>query len=204
LKQFLNDERNAYLQAVKAQAQAQNFKPLNRASGRFATTFAAGSLGIKYGIFPWDRDDLLQAVLSCQLDGLHYSLTKNQQADRSVVGLRRKVVRYLVDNRDQFWNLDEKMPRLGEHKFGSVPGYFATFKGKKWFYLTADQLKAIIGTGENAHHLKADLVADGLLDRASTGKYLVQRPIFSSAKGNKGHKWVHAFSAKILQDRDQD
>jgi hypothetical protein len=96
------------------------------------------------------------------------------------------------------------MPRLGEHKFGSVPGYFATFKGKKWFYLTADQLKAIIGTGENAHHLKADLVADGLLDRASTGKYLVQRPIFSSAKGNKGHKWVHAFSAKILQDRDQD
>jgi hypothetical protein len=28
-------------------------------------------------------------------------------------------------------------------------------------------------------------VADGLLDQASNGKYLVQRPIFSGAKGNK-------------------
>ena len=43
------------------------------------------------------------------------------------------------------------MPRrlgLGKHTFGSVPGYKATFKGKKWYYLTSNQLKEIIGGGE--------------------------------------------------------
>jgi hypothetical protein len=204
LKQFLKAERNVYLQAIKAQAQAQNLKPLNRASGRFATTFAVGSLGIKYGILPWTRDDLLQAILSCQLDGLRYSQTKNQQADSSVAGMRRKVVSYLADNRGQFRNLDKKMPPLGKHNFGSRPGYSATFKGKKWFYLTTDQLKSITGSGENANQLKAHLVAEGLLGGMSTGKYLVQRRIFSHAKGNKGYRWVHAFRAKILQDRGQD
>jgi putative DNA primase/helicase len=202
LKQFLKAERNVYLQAIKTQAQAQNLKPLNRASGRFATTFAAGSLGIKYQIFPWTRDDLLQVILICQLDGLRHS--QNQQADSSVAGLRRDLVRYLADNRDQFRNLDEEMPPLGKHKFGSVPGYFATFKGKKWFYLTADKLQAIIRTGDNADQLKTELVADGLLDRAPNGKFLVQRRVFSGVKGNKGYRWVHAFRAKIQQDRAQD
>src|ERR1700730_1889741 len=204
LKEFLKTERNVYLQAIKDQVQGQNLKPLNRASGRFATTFAAGSLGIKYGILPWTRDDLLQAILICQLDGLRHSQTKNEQADTSVAGLRRKVVRYLAENRDQFRNLDKKMPLLGKHKFGSVPGYFATFKNREWFYLTADQLKAIIGSGKNADQLRSELAADGLLDQASTGKYLVQRPIFSGAKGNKGYRWVHALRGKILQDRAQD
>jgi putative DNA primase/helicase len=204
LKQVLKEERKAYLQALQATTEAQNLRPLNRASGRFATTFAAGSLGIKYGILPWTREDLLQAILSCQLDGLRYSQVKNEPVDTSVSGLRRKLVRYLADNRDQFRNLDENMPASGTHAFGSVPGYFATFKGKKWFYLTADKLQAIIRTGDNTDQLKTELAADGLLDRASTGKYLVQRRIFSGAKGNKGHRWVHAFRAKILQDRDQN
>jgi putative DNA primase/helicase len=204
LKRFLKAERNVYLQAIKGQAQVHNLKPLNRASGRFATTFAAGSLGIRYGIFPWDRDHLLQAILSCQLDGLRHSQVINEQADSSVAGLRGKVVRYLADNRDQFKNLDKKMPGRGKHKFGSVAGYFATFKGKKWFYLTSDKLKEIIGSGENADQLKTELAADGLLDRASSGKYLVQRRIFSEANGNKGYRWVHAVRAKILQDRAQD
>ena len=47
----------------------RDLRPLNRASGRFATTFAAGSLAIKYQIFRWSREDLLEAILTCQLDG---------------------------------------------------------------------------------------------------------------------------------------
>ena len=85
---------------------------------------------------------------------------------------------------------------LGKHTFGSAPGYFATFKGKKWYYVTADQLKKIIGSGDNGDLLKRQLVADGLMAGASTGKFVVQRKIFP-AKGNKGHRWVHAFRAKI-------
>jgi hypothetical protein len=94
------------------------------------------------------------------------------------------------------------MPRrlgLGKHTFGSVPGYKATFKGKKWYYLTSDQLKGIIDRGGNARLLMDELAAAGLMDR-STGRHVVQRPIFSG-KGNKGYEWVHAFRAKIVQDR---
>jgi putative DNA primase/helicase len=76
LKRFLKEERLAYLQVLKAKAVAEKLKPLNRASGRFATVFAAGSLAIKYEIFQWKRDDLLQAILSCQLDGLTRTTTR--------------------------------------------------------------------------------------------------------------------------------
>jgi hypothetical protein len=202
LRESLAGWRNEYVRAFKQQARAEHLKPLQRSTGRCATLYAAGRLAMTYDLVPWSRDDLLQAILTCQLDGLRHSQLQPQQADTSAAGLRRKLVRYLVDNRDQFWNLDKKMPRLGKHTFGSVPGYFARFKGKKWFYLTADQLKAVIGTGEKADQLRADLVADDLLDRASTGKYLVQRPIFSGAKGNKGYRWVHALRVRILQERE--
>jgi putative DNA primase/helicase len=199
LKRFLKRERTAYLQAIKTKTEAENFRPLNRASGRFATVFAAGSLAIKYGIFRWDRQALLQAVLSCQLDGLRHSQRQEEQADTSVAGLRRKLVRYFEDHHESFKNLDAKMPRLGNHTFGSAPGYEATFKGKKWLYVTADQLKKIIGSGDNADQLKKELAANGFMDQTSKGKYVVQRQIFAGAKGNKGHRWVHAFLAKILQ-----
>ena len=191
LKRFLSRERTAYLQAIKTRAQAEELTPLNRASGRFATVFAASSWAIKYRIFRWNRQALLQAILSCQLDGLRHSKVADEQADTSVSGLRRKLVRYLKERRNEF----RKVPRPGKHTFGSAPGYVATFKGTKWYYLTSDQLKKIIGSGGNADLLKKELVADGLMDRASTGKYVVQRPIFP-AKGNKGHRWVHAFRAQ--------
>jgi hypothetical protein len=185
---------------IRSRAQAASPDTESKAP---AAAYAAGRLAITYGLVPWTEKELLQAILCCQLDGLRYSQTKNQQADTSVAGLRGKLVRYLADNRDQFKNMDENMPAMGTHEFGSVRGYCATFKGEKWLYLHADQLKTIIGSGKNADQLKADLVADGLLNQASNGKYLIQRPVFA-AKGNKGYRWVHAFRAKILQDRDHD
>ena len=197
LKKFLKRERTAYLKSINAKAQAAGLKPLNRASGRFATAFAAGSLAIEYGIFRWKRSDLLRAILACQVNGLRRSTVQRDRADTSIPGLRRKLVHYLKDNRGTFM----KLPRLGTHKFRSAPGYIATFKGKKWLYLTAGQLTKIIGAGEHAAQLKKELVKNGLMAAGPQGKYVVQRPIFA-AKGNKGHKWVHAFRAKILKEQD--
>jgi putative DNA primase/helicase len=204
LKRLLKRERAAYLRAIKAKAQAEKLKPLNRASGRFATVFAAGSLAIRHKIFPWDRNELLQAILSCQLDGLWAAKTERLATDTSASGLRRKLIAHLRERRSKFMDLDEDKPRLGEHKFGSVPGYIATFKDKKWFYLTAPRLRRVIGTGENAARLKKELVQTGMLASRGNGKCLVQRPIFSGAKSNKGHKWVHAFRARLLKQQPQD
>jgi putative DNA primase/helicase len=194
----------SYLKAIKAKARAEELKPLNRASGRFATVFAAGSLAVRYKIFLWDRDELLQAILSCQLDGLRAAKTERLATDTSVSGLRRKLVTFLQDHQSEFLDLRKAMPRLKGHTFGSVPGYVASFKDKKWFYLTADQLGGIIGPGNDAVRLKKELVQTGMLASRANGKCLVQRPIFSGAKGNKGHKWVHAFRARLLKQQPQD
>ena len=104
---------------------------------------------------------MLQAILSCQLDGLRHVQAEHLATDTSVSGLRRKLITYLRERRSKFMDLDEDKPGLAKHEFGSVPGYIATFKGKKWFYLTDDQLGEIIGTGENADRLKKELVVKG-------------------------------------------
>jgi hypothetical protein len=199
LQKSLAGWRNRYIRVLKSKAQAEHLKPLQRPTSRCATVYAAGRLAITYGLVPWTEKQLLQAILSCQLDGLRHSKVQDEQGDTSVSGLRRKLVEYLRNRRGEFMDLDEGMPHLGWHEFGSVPGYKASFKGKKCYYLTADQLKGIIGGSENAKLLKEEFAADGLMDRTSTRKYVVQRPIFAGVKGNKGHKWVHAFRAKILQ-----
>jgi len=200
LKRFLKEERLAYLQVLEAKAAVENLRPLNRASGRFATVFAAGSWAIRYEIFHWQRDYLLQAVLSCQLDGLTRPKVQPEQPDTSISDLRTKLVRYFREHRKEFMNLDEKMPGLGKHTLGSVPGYFATFKRKKWLYLTADQLTRIIGRGGRPGKLKKELVQVGMMASTPGGKFVVQRPIFSGAKGNKGYGSVHAFRLKLLKD----
>jgi hypothetical protein len=100
-------------------------------------------------------------------------------------------------------DLDKRMPRLGKHTFGSVPGYFATFKGKKWLYLTADQLTRMIGRGGRPGKLKKELAQAGMMASTSNGKFVVQRPIFSGAKGNKGYGSVHA-RLKLLKDYDKN
>jgi putative DNA primase/helicase len=200
LRESLAEWRNEYIRALTPKAQAEHLKPLQRSTGRCATVYAAGRLAITYDLVPWTEKELLDAVLCCQLDGLRHSNVAGEQAATSVSDLRRKLEGYLLSHRSKFMDLDGDLPRRGWHKFGSVPGYKASSKGKKWYYLTNTQLKGIIGGGNNAKRLKDELAAAGLMDRPSTGRHVVQRPIFYG-KGNKGYEWLHAFRAKILQDR---
>jgi putative DNA primase/helicase len=191
-KKFVSARRTYYINRIRQKAKSQGVKPLERATARFATVYAAGSLAIKYGIFKWRREDLLQAILSCQLDGLVAARSKTERA----IELRQKLVSHLVQNRPSFMDLNGAGLSAKNHTFGAVPGYSHTHGGIDWFYLTSDQLKAIIGTGKAAGRLKARLIDEGLM--ASTGeRALVQRPIFK-AKGNKGYRWVHAFRAALL------
>jgi hypothetical protein len=194
-KKFVSARRTYYINRIRQKAKSQGLKPLERATARFATVYATGSLAIKYGIFKWRREDLLQAILSCQLDGLVAARGKTERA----IELHQKLVSHLVQNRPSFMDLNGAGLSAKNHTFGAVPGYSHTHNGIDWLYLTSDQLKAIIGTGKAAGRLKKRLVDEGLM--ASTGKRtLVQRPIFK-AKGNKGYRWVHAFRAALLDSR---
>jgi uncharacterized protein (DUF927 family) len=206
LTNFLRTERKTYLDAIETKAKKGGLKPLNRASGRFATIFAAGGLAILYKVFLWDREELLAAILSCQVDGLKTSTHELEPGIKlelaPAVSLKAQLVAWLEQHQQEFMDLDKKRPKKGSHEFGSVPGYMATFKGKKWFYLTADQLHEIIGSGTESTRLKKELVDSKLLEKAPTGRYVIQRPIFSGEKGNKGWESVHAFKASILENDD--
>jgi putative DNA primase/helicase len=200
LKKFLRTERQAYLDALKPKVDAEGFESLSRVSGRCATVFAAGSLAIKYGILPWPRDQLVEGILACQLAGLQVPKAAVGKVSASVAAgaLREKLVGYLRDHQDQFLLLGWLRPTRASHQLGQVPGYLAKFKGDIWFYLTDDQLGAIIGTDTDAKELKTQLISEGLMASSKRG-FVVQRKIFRDGKGNKGWAWVCAFKAAILK-----
>jgi putative DNA primase/helicase len=79
-KTFVSARRTYYIDRIRQEAKSRGLKPLERATARFATVYAAGCLAIKYGIFTWGRKDLFRAVLSCQLDGLVAAGPKTDQA----------------------------------------------------------------------------------------------------------------------------
>jgi hypothetical protein len=202
VKRWLNRRRQEYLEKLKIGVNkllSENSAvkpPLQRSSGRFATVYAAGALAIKYGVFLLSRKQLLAAILGCQLDSLRANVAvKKAQVSSS----KEKLLAYLHQKHKEFMDLDATQPTLGTHKFGSAPGYIATFRGSKWLYLTAGILDPVIGTGAEASDLKKDLATAGLLAK-SKNRFVVQRPIFSGAKGNKGYCSVYAFKASIFEN----
>ena len=200
LKDWLERRRQRYLNKLKKEVkklQSENLAaktPLQRASARYATVYAAGALAVKYGVFPLSRKQLLTAILRCQIESLGASVATKRAAG---VSLKEKLVGYLHEHHTEFMDLDATRPALGTHKFGSAPGYVATFKGDKWLYLSAHQVGTLIGTGKKARELKKELAADGLMATAKN-RFVVQRPVFSGAKGNKGYRSLCAFKANIL------
>lgn len=194
-KRFVAARRETYIERARKLSKEKGVKPLERTTARFATVYAAGSLAIRLGIFTWRRADLLRATLSCQFDGI----TSAEVCTSPPTQLRSRLLEHLMQNRKEFWNLDKNKPSRKRHLLGSAPGYSQTFKGRKWLYLTSDQLKAIIGTGHDAAELKRQLVTHGIM--ATTGhRHLVQRPVFRCT-GNKGYRWVHAFRERLLFSR---
>ena len=170
--------------------------PLNRASARFATVYAAGSLAISLGVLDeldWDRNALGEAILSCQLDGLAKPKVAKEVSGTSAMDT--KVVEYLDRNKAKSMDLRRKYADPTTHRFGSVRYYIANHKGHRYWYLTAAALNSVIGSGEDASRYKQSLADRGRLDVSSGGeggrRFVVERRIFTG-KGKEGMKWVHA------------
>jgi putative DNA primase/helicase len=205
LKNFLKAERAAYRKALKRAIEAENLEqPLGRILDRCAIVFAAGSLARKYGIVSWNRKRILKAILSCQLDQLRQADGSDDSAAPSPESLRIKLVRYFNDHHEKFMYLNKKRPQVGSDKIDAVPGYRAKVDGERWYYLTSDQLRAVIGNSESAHKLKQMLANQGLLAQKMKGKFVIQRKVFAGGRGNKNYAWVHAFKADMLKTLKAD
>ena len=196
LKSWLEKARQEYL--ARLRKEADGLRPLERASERFATVFAAGSLAIKYLILPWNRKKLLAGILNCQLDQLRNANAADPWAP-SVATLRAKLVQYINENSKDFMLLTKQRPRLKRDDIDAVLGYRDKQKGKRWYYLTDTRLRQIIGDGANATELKRTLADEGLLAKTKE-RLVVQRRIFKGGKRNQNYAWVHAFKAKLRQE----
>jgi hypothetical protein len=183
-KKFAAKRRAWYTEAAKRKANSLGVKPLQRATSRFATVYAAGCLAAEYDILPWKRSELSQAVLSCQFDGLPPTPIKPTTA-------RHKLIEYLKRNLPDFLNLNDGKLDPDTHVLGSAPGYLQTHKGVDLLYLTSKHLDKLIGK-RDTKRLKKELIDEGALDSSSNRAGLVQRPLFIG-KGNHGFRWVHAF-----------
>jgi uncharacterized protein (DUF927 family) len=198
LQRFIKNQRKRYLRAINDAIRDKSVTPLKRASDRFATTFAAGCLAVKYQIVPWSRQKLLKAILSCQLDQLPYD-EDDEGASSPTEELRAKLVDYLDKHKAKFMNLNQKRPMYGRDDLDTVaPGYRIKIGGQRWLYVTANQLKAIVGTGTNARTLKRTLAEEKLLEKSKEGKFVVQRRVFKRGKGRQNYARVHAIKADIL------
>ena len=201
VRQFLYRERKFYRDALKAKLTSTHRKPLSRNSGRYATTFAAGSLARRYGIVQWSRKQILRAILKCELDQLRQPDENLDTGRPSVETLRSRLVKFLGEYKNAFMKLQVKRPRHRCDDINAVPGYSEKVSGQRWFYLTAKQLDAIIGTGDAARQLKRALVAEGLMAQKTVGKFVVQRRLFKGGKGNQNFAWVHAIKGDILAEQ---
>jgi len=197
VRRFLRSRRRRYLSRMAAKAEALQLKPLNRASDRFATVYAAGCLAVRYGVLPWARADLLDAILSCQLDGLSLAASPSQVVGPTVEALKTRLVQYLRDNRARFVDLNRDRLQLGAD-IEAAPGYAATHKGQDWFYLAKSQVEQIIGDGPNAQQALRQLIDDKLIAQPKRG-YVVQRRIFRGGKGNQNFRWVVAFRSSFVE-----
>jgi hypothetical protein len=201
VRQFLHGERKYYRDALKTKLTSTYRKPLNRNSGRYATTFAAGSLASRYGIVPWGRKRILRAILKCELDQLRQPDENLDTTRPSIEALRAKLIKYLKDNRKAFMDLSVNRPRYNRDDINAVPGYQDKVKKQRWFYLTSTQLDAIIGTGADARQLKQVLVTESVMGQKTPGKFVVQRSVFKDGKGNQNCAWVYAIKRDILGEK---
>jgi putative DNA primase/helicase len=198
VRRFLSAERKFYRRTLEKKLTSTHRRPLNRNSGRYATTFAAGSLASRYDIVPWSRKEILRAILKCELDQLRQPDESAETSRLSVETLRSKFVKFLAANKNTFMDLKVQRPRHGRDDVHAVPGYRKKAGGQRWFYLTAKQFDAITGTGIDARQLKQALVAEGLMAQKTVGKFVVQVRIFRGGKGNQNYAWMYAIKAEIL------
>ena len=159
---------------------------------KFATLFAVGCLGIKFGPLPWEKKRLLKTLLSCTRG--HVALVAREQAEAArwraaPLDLLRDYVRLC---QDKFIDLRRGgIKDISKHDHCACPGYINEHEKHGLELLFSDQrFEEIAGGAAAARRLKAELAGHGQLDTAAGAggdRYSVRRTIGKGADG-KGHR----------------
>jgi putative DNA primase/helicase len=173
---------------------------LNRIHEKMATVYAAACLAIKFGIFPWQRQRVLDALLSCTRD--HVALIAREQADaaRQLTAPLELLRQYVRQHRDEFVDLRRAgIENTSEHDHRTCPGYLNQHKSRGLEYLFSDwRFAQLVGGPLAAKRLKAELAQAGLIATAAgtgTDRYSVRRCIGKKADGTPDRVQVVAVRA---------
>ncbi len=190
LRAWLEARRNSYLAAAhRIDAPGRR---LDRVHEKMATLYATGRLCIEFGLFPWKKERLLAALLSCTRG--HVALVARDQA---AAALRQaapldSLRQYVRENCSAFVDLRRGgIEDISTHDHRACPGYVHQHEDNGLEYLFSDRrFEQVVGGAAAAKRLKAELAKRGWLDTAAgTGgdRYSVRRTIGKGADG-KGHR----------------
>jgi hypothetical protein len=201
LRAWLERRRSFYLrEAHKIRTPGRR---LDRVHEKFATLYAAGCLGIEFGILPWERKRLLAVLLSCARG--HVALVAREHGEAAQwqatpLDLLRDHVR---QNLDEFVDLRRGgIEDTSGHDHRARPGYINEHEKHGLELLFSDQrFQEIVGGAAAARRLKAELAQTGQIATAagaSGDRYSVRRTIGKRADGTPDRQQVIAVRAAAL------
>jgi hypothetical protein len=170
---------------------------------KFAAPYAAGCLAIKFGILPWQRERLLQALLSCTCG--QAALVVHDRAD----AVRRQAApldlprRHVRDNLGEFIDLRQRrVEDTSGHDHHACPGYLREHKDHGLEYLFAErQFERIVAGAPVARRLKGEPAGRSLINTApgvSGDRCSVKPTIGKRADGTLDRQQVVAVRAAAL------
>ena len=195
---LIKRRRDRFMTVCRKQTAELGLRIFERPLDRLATCYAAGRLAFDYGVLPWKRDVIMDALLSCHIDALKQLPAEiwPQGTAKSVAdndGAMGRLRTYVQAHMESF---QEAGPDRDDDDFGGAPGYVARFDKKNWVYLDQKKFKQIVGGAKHAKELLNSLSEQGLADSSSEG-LTVQRP-FCRGEGNKGWRRIIAIRRKAF------
>ena len=198
---WLEARRNFYLAAAhRIDAPGRR---LDRVHEKMATVYAAGCLAIQFGILPWTRQRVCEALLSCTRG--HVALVARDQAGaaRWQAAPLDSLRQYVRENCSAFVDLRRGgIENTAGHDHGACPGYVHQHEDHGPEYLFSDRrFEQVVGGAAAARRLKTDLARRGMLATAAgTGsdRFSVRRTVGKAADGKARRGQVVAVRAAAL------
>ena len=190
LKSFITKRREFYIRKAKRNIVSAT-RDLTRLHGKFATIYAAGALAIKYGILPFKRKALRQAILKCEADHVAFVEQGDIGGGKPPATSLELLRNFLRDHRNYFADLSNANAEIQ-----SAPVYISQNNGHDEFLFRNYRLEEIVGGKNEADNLKTLLAQQGLL-RTAAGNKGKKRHVVRQTIGKK-RLWLVAIDAKVL------
>lgn len=185
---FFKARRQAYRrQASKIVAPGRN---LNRVHGKLATVYAAGCFAFRFKLLPFNRAELLGAILTCERDHVAFvakelgeavASTGNPVAAATLSPYARLKAYVFGPARKKFIDLRRDGARVpAGHRHRTAFGYLGLHEGIEEIWLPNTRFEQVVGGRSAGNELKAELHAEGHIaidERDGDRYYTVKRDI---------------------------